>query len=114
MGEILLKGPPQEQIEGALALIVEAGGDVNVTQEGIHPQEHAAIVPQAAKGGIAALLPDIARLERNSEVGRHVQISRATPANLLIENRAGNGEMGPGNRIGLEAGQVQEPSQREQ
>src|SRR5256886_13754076 len=109
-----LESPPQEQIERLVAVLVEASGQIHRTQERIHSQKYAGVLLGVAESRVAALLPHVARLERQAQVGRHVQVPGATAADLPVVQDAGNAEIRPGERVCPEPGEIEEAPEREQ
>ena len=62
-GDPCLERAPEEQVESLVAVVVEAGGDVERTEKRVHAEEHAGILLRVAEARRAAALPDVALLE---------------------------------------------------
>src|SRR5215510_14095738 len=76
--------PAEEQVEGLVAALIEAGGEIDGAERRIDAEEHAAVLAQIAEADLAAVHPGVAGLERDARVCRQIQHTGAAPPDPAV------------------------------
>lgn len=83
----------QEQIERRIARLTESGTEIDRADQRVEAEEDAALLQRAVETDVAALVPDVARLERDARIHRHIEEPLATAPDLAVIEGACDGEV---------------------
>src|SRR5579864_989303 len=106
------KSVPEEQVEGLVAVLIDAGGEIQRTEQRIHAEKYARVLAGVGEARLTAALPDIPRLERKPEVGRHVEIARTAAADLPVIEESRDAEVRTQERVRTQPREAEEAAER--